>query len=107
MSNASIAQELAKIRNKWESITTYKWDMAIWVCDYHDIEILDKFMDIEASPIGVFEDIFFRFQSVYSDDLFEQHLWEEFLSWFNTSDDNKYDLIYAYKKMAIYQNLMM
>ena len=98
MSNASIAQELAKIRNKWESINTYKWDMAIWVCDYHDIEILDKFMDIEASPIGVFEDIFFRFQSVYSDDFFEQHLWAEFLSWFNTSEDKKYDLIHAYKK---------
>lgn len=99
MSNASIAHELAKVRNKWESITTFKWDMAIWVCDYHDLEILDKFMDIEASPIGVFKDIFFRFQSVFTkDDVFEEQLWTEFLSWFNTTDDKQYDLIHAYKK---------
>lgn len=98
-SNTSIAQELAKIRNKWESINTYKWNMAIWVCEYQDVDILDKFMDIEASPVGSFPDIFFRFQSVYTtDEVFEEHLWKEFLSWFNTSEDKTYDLIYAYKK---------
>ena len=58
----SIAHEFYKIRNSWKTIEHRKWNMMIWVVDYQDIDILDKFMEIEASPIGIFDSIFFRIQ---------------------------------------------
>lgn len=99
MSQASVAQQFYKIRNKWETIDDENWSIAVWVCDYADIDIINKFMDIEASPIGVFEDIFFQFQSIYkNDETFEELLWKEFLAWFETGENKKYDMIGALKK---------
>ncbi len=97
--DATIAQEFYKIRAKWDSITDIRWDMAIWVCEFQDLDIIDKFMQIEASPAGIFSDIFFRFASVYTtDERFEEDLWKEFLSWFVQGEDKTYDMIYALKK---------
>ncbi len=100
MSDASVAHEFYKIRNKWKTIDKRQWQMAIWVCEYQDIDILDKFMEIEASPIGIFDDIFFRIQTTYTNDTqFEKEAWEAFLSWFNIPKEREeYDLIAAMKK---------
>lgn len=109
MSNASIAQEFYKIRDKWATIDKKKWNMAVWVCDYADLDIINKFMDIEASPIGVFDDFFFQFQTIFqNEEEFESKLWQEFLSWFGNSEEetnetlavenNKYDMVNALKK---------
>ncbi len=99
MQDVTIAQEFYKIRNAWKTIDGKKWNMAIWVCDYHDIDILDKFMEIETSPIGMFNDIFFRIQTLYiSEKTFEQELWKEFTSWFIPPKEEKYDMLGALKK---------
>ena len=97
--DATIAQEFYKIRAKWDSITEINWNMAVWVCEFQDLDIIDKFMQIEASPAGYFADIFFRFASVFTNNKqFEEDLWKEFLSWFVQGEDKTYDMIYALKK---------
>jgi hypothetical protein len=81
----SIAQEFYKLREEWEKIDKIQsWKLAVLVAEYPDVDIIDKFIEIERSPIGVFNDIFFKFESVYQGDIihFEKLLWEEFVSWF-------------------------
>ena len=58
-------------------------------------------MDIEQSPIGKFDDLFFRFDSSYNGDsvIFEEELWTEFLSWFTPSPNPKMDI-----HQALYEN---
>ncbi|WP_299434347.1 hypothetical protein [uncultured Maribacter sp.] len=99
MQDATIAQEFYKIRNTWKTIDGKKWDMAIWACDYHDIDILDKFMETETSPIGMFNDIFFRITTLYiSEKTFEEELWKEFTNWFIPPKEERYDMLGALKK---------
>ncbi len=95
----SIAHEFYKIRNRWKTIDHRTWNMMIWVVDYQDIDILDKFMEIEASPIGIFDSIFFRLQTLFSSkENFEKEVWEEFLGWFTVPEQSEYDLIGAMKE---------
>jgi len=84
----SVAQEFYKLREEWEQIDRLKsWRLAVWVAEYPDVDIIDKFIEIERSPIGIYDDLFFRFESVYKGDVetFEAELWEEFISWFAPS----------------------
>ena len=90
----SIAQEYYKIQDCWQEAECNRdWRLAVWIIDFHDVDIVDRFLQIEASPTGRFEDLFFRFESEYTgcDEKFEKDLFNEYLSWFDDSheDDRK------------------
>lgn len=98
----SVAQEFYKLRAEWEKADQIQsWKLAVWVAEYPDVEIIDKFMEIERSPIGVFNDLFFKFESTYQGDagVFEQALWQEFSSWFTPAGKPEMDL-----HNALYEN---
>ena len=98
--SASIAQEFFKIREEWARADKLKtWRLAIFVAEYQDIDILDKFIETERLPIGMFEDIFFRFDTEFKGDveLFERQLWQEYESWCQSPDEKK-DVLLALKK---------
>lgn len=97
-SSASIAQEYYKVQDLWDEVDKQKdWRLAIWSVQYQDLDIVDKFMEIERSPLGKFEDIFFRFETEYrgNEEKFEEELYNEYLSWFDTPPDKKQDIMAA------------
>lgn len=71
--------------------------MAIWSVAYDDIDLIDKFLEIERSPVGQFDDIFFRFNAEYEGDsiVYARSLWEEYLSWFQEKPEPAYDILGA------------
>jgi tetratricopeptide (TPR) repeat protein len=98
--STSIAQEYRKVQEYWEEIDTDKqWRLAIWVVRYQDVDIVDKFMEIERSVLGRFDDIFFRFESSFKGDTiqFEKDLYEEWISWFSEKPDPSLDMLQALK----------
>ena len=98
--SASILQEFYKLRDEWEKIDSIKtWRMAIWVAEFQDIDLIDKFIETERLPTGVFDDIFFRFDSIYDgeDQAFEAALWAEYEEWFVPPQVEKYDMYTALK----------
>ena len=87
--STSIAQEYYKVVDYWKKADSDKdWRLAVWVVDFQDVDIVNKFIEIENSPVGQFEDIFFHFESEYKGDdvAFEASLYKEYLSWFEASD---------------------
>jgi hypothetical protein len=99
-SSASIAQEFFKVRNEWEKADKLKaWHLAIWVVEYQDMDIVDKFIETERTAVGVFDDIFFRFDSVFIENglQFEKALWKEFEEWFVLPQNEKQDMYTALK----------
>jgi tetratricopeptide (TPR) repeat protein len=101
---ASIAQEFYKVRDEWARVDRLKsWRLAIWVLQFQDIDLVDKFMETERLPVGIFEDIFFRFDSQYNGDAaaFEQSLWKEYESWFEPPPEEKYDMLLALKNEGL------
>ncbi|MCH5599236.1 hypothetical protein [Niabella ginsengisoli] len=59
-STTSVAQEFYKIREEWARVDKLKtWNLAVWIATYQDIDIIDKFIETERLPIGIFDDIFF------------------------------------------------
>ncbi|SDC32907.1 hypothetical protein [Niabella drilacis] len=101
----SIAHEFYKVREEWARIEKLKhWSLAVWVAGYQDIDIIDKFIETESLAIGVFDDIFFRFETTYKGNpvLFEEELWQEYRSWFEkTPQPSKQDVIGALKNDGI------
>lgn len=98
--STSVAQEFYKVRNEWAGVDEIQsWKLAIWVAQFHDVDIIDKFMETERLPIGVFNDIFFRFDTEYKGDnaAFERALWKEFEEWFIKPPETKYDMYQALK----------
>lgn len=98
--SSSIAQEFYKVRNEWEKIDrNTAWRLAIWVAQYQDVDLIDKFIETERLAIGVFEDIFFRFDTEYKGkaEEFEYALWEEYKEWFNPSPVPQKDMYTALK----------
>jgi len=94
----SIVQEYFKLQALWEEISKDPdWRLAIWVAAFQDVEIVDKFMEVERSPLGAFDDIFFRFESPYQGDdiAFEQSLWHEYTGWFDEQLDPSLDILSA------------
>jgi hypothetical protein len=84
----SIAQEYYKIQDYWQKADSNSdWRLAVWIINFHDVDIVDKFLQIEASPLGRFEDIFFHFETEYKGDneKYEKDLFNEYLSWFDES----------------------
>jgi hypothetical protein len=97
---ASVAQEFYKVRDYWAKAGRQKsWRLAIWVAEFQDVDIIDKFIEIERSPLGSFDDLFFRFDTEYKGDaqVFERALWQEFLEWFAPVPDPQYDMYAALK----------
>lgn len=98
MIEASVAQEFYKLREEWLKIDKIdSWKIAVWEAEYPDVDIIDKFMEVERSPIGIFDDVFFRFESVYPGDdaAFAAMLWQEYLEWFEPVSDPSKDMITA------------
>jgi hypothetical protein len=94
----SVAQEYYKVQDYWKEADADKnWRLAIWVVDFHDVDIVDKFLKIETSPIGKFDDIFFHFESEYKGDdiAFEKALYTEYLSWFDKPHEKDIDILQA------------
>lgn len=81
----SVAQEFYKVQDYWKEVdANKKWKLAVWAAEFQDVDMISKFISIEASPLGKFDDIFFHFETEYKgdDDLFEEALYNEYLSWF-------------------------
>lgn len=98
--SASIAQEYYKVKDYWSEADKGKnWVLAVWVVEFQDVDIIDKFLEIEQSPLGSFEDIFFRFDTSFKGDqmLFEKGLWEEFKAWFDPAPKPELDMYAAMK----------
>lgn len=98
MIEASVAQEFYKLREEWFKIDKIdSWKIAVWEAEYPDVDIIDKFMEVERSPIGIFDDIFFRFESAYPGDdaAFAAMLWQEYLEWFEPVADPAKDIVTA------------
>ncbi len=94
----SIAQEFFKVRSKWEEADKLKsWRLAIWLLPFADVDIVDKFMETERTGVGVFDDIFFRFDSTFSGNSlhFEKALWQEFEEWFVRPQNEQQDMLLA------------
>lgn len=97
----SIGQEFYKVRDAWAVADQQKhWKLAIWLVQYADVDIIDKFLEIERTAVGVFKEIFFRFDAPWNGDheAWEKALWEEYVSWFEPIPDSKYDVYGALKK---------
>lgn len=102
--STSIAQEFYKVRNEWAKADELKtWKLAVWVAAYQDIDIIDKFLETERLPVGIFKDIFFRFDSEFKGDktAFEKELWNEYIDWFIKPQDKKYDMYQALKNDGV------
>lgn len=102
--STSIAQEFYKLRDAWSAVDQKKnWRLAIWLAEYQDVDIIDKFLETERSPIGVFDDIFFRFDTEFTPDpeVYEKALWQEFLEWFEPVSRPEYDIYTALKNEGL------
>ena len=78
--SASVVQEYFKAVDYWADIADKKdWKLAIWIVGQNDVDLVDRFLEIERSPVGQFEDIFFRFDTPYegSGDEYTEQLWQE------------------------------
>jgi tetratricopeptide (TPR) repeat protein len=98
--SASIAREYYRVQEYWENIDADKtWRLAIWVVRYADVDIVNKFMEIERSVLGKFDDIFFRFDSPWKGDgtRYEKDLYEEWAGWFSETPDHSLDMLRALK----------
>ena len=99
--SSSVAQEYYKVVDTWAGIDDQtEWKLAIWSLSYNDIDLIDKFLEVERSPVGQFDDIFFRFDTEYEGDntLYIHALWEEYQSWFSEKLEPEYDIISALNK---------
>lgn len=98
--STSIAGIYYQIQDEWQAISSQKdWRLALWVVPYENVAIIDKFNEIERSPMGSSDDVFFRFETEYRGDkrLFLKELWEEYRSWFTENLPEEYDLLKAFK----------
>ena len=99
--STSIAGIYYQIQDEWQ-VASFQagWHLAIWVVPYENVVIIDKFNEMERSPAGSCDDIFFRFETEYSGDnkLFLKRLWEEYCSWFTEKLPEEYDILKALKE---------
>ena len=93
--SASVIQEYYKAVDYWADIAGKKdWKLAIWIVGRNDVDLVDKFLEIERSPVGQFDDIFFRFDTPYrgDDDEYAAQLWQEYAGWFDEQAEEKDDM---------------
>lgn len=99
--SSSIIQEYYKAVDYWAEIADRDdWKLAIWLIKPVEVDLVDKFFEVERSPIGQFEDIFFRFDSLYTgdEDEYAERLWQEYIGWFTEKTEEKYDILKALKQ---------
>lgn len=100
-SSVSIADIYYQVQDQWQSVAgDADWRLAIWVSPMENMAIIDKFLEIERSPAGSCDDLFFRFEAEYTGDnkSFTQKLWEEYRSWFTEELPEEYDILKALQK---------
>lgn len=96
--SASVIQEYYKAVDYWADIADKEdWKLAIWIVGQNDVDLVDRFLEIERSPVGQFEDIFFRFDTPYEGtvDEYTERLWQEYAGWFSEEVEEKYDILKA------------
>ena len=96
--SASVIQEYYKAVDYWADIAGKKdWKLAIWIVGRNDVDLVDKFLEIERSPVGQFDDIFFRFDTPYrgDDNEYAAQLWQEYAGWFEEQAEEKDDMLKA------------
>lgn len=90
----SIGQQYYKVSQMWQDTLLQKnWNLAIWVAEYEDIEMISSFFEIERTVLGQTDDIYFKFNSIYTTlEEFQAHLWKEFENWFTETPQERYDM---------------
>lgn len=99
--SSSIIQEYYKAVDYWAEIADRDdWKLAVWLIKPIEVDLVDKFFEVERSPIGQFEDIFFCFDSLYTgdEDEYAERLWQEYIGWFTEKTEEKYDILKALKQ---------
>ena len=99
--SVSIADIYYQIQDQWQAVSVQPdWKLAVWISPTENLAIIDKFLEIERSPAGSCDDIFFRFETEYTGNnrLFTRQLWEEYHSWFAEDVPEEYDLLAALRK---------
>ena len=67
--SASVIQEYYKAVDYWADIVGNRdWKLSVWIVGQNDVDLVDRFLEIERSPVGQFDDIFFRFDTPYRGD---------------------------------------
>ena len=67
--SASVIQEYYKAVDYWADIAGNRdWKLSVWIVGQNDVDLVDRFLEIERSPVGRFDDIFFRFDTPYKGD---------------------------------------
>ena len=97
----TIADIYYKIQDQWQAASVKpEWCLAFWIVPYGYVSIIDKFLEIERTIIGNCNDIFFRFDTVYTgdDNAFVQSLWNEYISWFTEEIPESLDILKALDK---------
>lgn len=99
--STSIAGIYHQIQDEWQNVSSQTdWRLALWIVPYGNVAIIDKFLEIERSPVGRFNDVFFRFETGYrgNNELFLKDLWEEYCSWFTEKLPEEYDILKAFRE---------
>lgn len=97
----SIADIYYKVQEQWQSVASETgWQLALWICSMENMAVIDKFMEIERSPVGSCDEVFFRFETEYAGDdkSFTRNLWDEYHSWFTEELPEEYDILKALQK---------
>ena len=103
--SASVIQEYYKAVDYWADIVGNRdWKLSVWIVGQNDVDLVDRFLEIERSPVGQFDDIFFRFDTPYrgddedrkrDDEEYTEQLWQEYAGWFSEKVEEKYDILRA------------
>lgn len=102
--SVTIADIYYKIQDQWQAVSVKpEWRLAFWIVPYGCVSIIDKFLEIERTIIGNCNDIFFRFDTVYTgdDNAFVQSLWDEYISWFTEEIPESLDILKALEKEGL------
>lgn len=51
--SASVIQEYYKAVDYWADIVGNKdWKLSVWIVGQNDVDLVDRFLEIERSPVG-------------------------------------------------------
>lgn len=99
--SVTIADIYYQIQDQWQSVAgDTGWRLAIWVSPMENTTMIDRFLEMERSPVGSCDDVFFRFETEYAGDnkSFTRKLWEEYRSWFTEELPEEYDILKAMQR---------
>lgn len=59
--SASVIQEYYKAVDYWADIVGNRdWKLSVWIVGQNDVDLVDRFLEIERSPVGQFDDIKYK-----------------------------------------------